>query len=147
MVSETDRLDCSTVSPTTDSAMCHDDGNDRSTRDNEEWGRIYEIPFAKWVKPFYIGNMKATVTIDKAGRVVLPKILRDELHLTPGDTLDLAVEGERVTLCPRRPVPPLQKERGVWVFRIGESLTAAETRETLRSIREQRARRDAGESR
>ncbi len=89
----------------------------------------------------YIGSMKATVTIDKAGRVVLPKTLRDELHLASGDTLDLTVEGERVTLCPRRTVPPLQKERGVWVFRIGEPLIAAETRETLRSIREQRAHR------
>ncbi|HWQ70619.1 MAG TPA: AbrB/MazE/SpoVT family DNA-binding domain-containing protein [Patescibacteria group bacterium] len=39
--------------------------------------------------------MKATVTIDKAGRVVLPKTLRDELHLAPGDTLNLKVEGER----------------------------------------------------
>lgn len=90
--------------------------------------------------------MKATVIIDKAGRVVLPKTLRDELHLVPGDTIDLTVEGERVTLRPRRTVPPLQKERGVWVFRIGEPLTAVETRETLRSIREQRARRDVGES-
>lgn len=90
--------------------------------------------------------MKATVTIDKAGRVVLPKTLRDELHLAPGDTLDLVVEGERVTLRPRPAGPPLQKERGVWVFRIGEPVTAVETRETLRSIREQCARRDAGET-
>lgn len=89
--------------------------------------------------------MKTTVTLDKAGRVVLPKRLRDGLHLVPGDTLDLAVDGERVTLCPRRTVQPLQRERGVWVFRIGEPLTAVETRETLRRIREQRARRDAGE--
>lgn len=90
--------------------------------------------------------MKATVTIDKAGRVVLPKTLRDELHLGPGDTLDLMVEGERVMLRPRRAVPPLQRERGVWVFRIGEPITAAETREALRSIREQRARRAVGET-
>lgn len=91
--------------------------------------------------------MKATVTIDKAGRVVLSKILRDELHLAPGDTLDLTVEGERVTLCPRRTAPPLQKEHGVWVSRIGEPLSAAETRATLRGVREQRARRDAGQFR
>lgn len=108
--------------------------------------RIYKIPFAKWIEPSYIGIMKTTVTLDKAGRVVLPKTLRDELHLAPGDTIDLMVEGEGVTLRPRRTVPPLQKERGVWVFRIGEPLTAMETRETLRGIRERRARRDAGES-
>lgn len=90
--------------------------------------------------------MNATVTLDKAGRVVLPKILRDELHLAPGDTLDLKVEGEQVTLRPRRATPPLQKERGVWVFRTGEPLTAGETLETLRNIREQRARHNTGDA-
>jgi AbrB family looped-hinge helix DNA binding protein len=89
--------------------------------------------------------MSARVTIDKAGRVVLPKLLRDELRLSPGDTLDLSVDGEQVTLRPRRATPPLQKERGVWVFRTGEPLTAAETRETLRGTREQRARHHAGD--
>ena len=88
--------------------------------------------------------MNATVNLDKAGRVVLPKALRDELHLAPGDSLDLTVEGEQVTLRPRRTTPPLQKERGVWVFRVGEPLTAAETRAALRNIRERRWRRKAG---
>ena len=39
-----------------------------------------------------------------------------------GDTLDLTVKGDEVTL--RRGATPLQKERGVWVFRTGEPLTA-----------------------
>lgn len=89
--------------------------------------------------------MSAKVTLDKAGRVVLPKGLRDELQLNAGDTLDLSVEGEQVTLRPRRAMPPLQKERGVWVFRTGEPLTAGETREAIRGIREARARRHAGD--
>ena len=88
--------------------------------------------------------MNATVNLDKACRVVLPKALRDELHLAPGDSLDLTVEGEQVTLRPRRTTPPLQKERGVWVFRVGEPLTAAETRTAIRNIRERRWRRKAG---
>jgi AbrB family looped-hinge helix DNA binding protein len=90
--------------------------------------------------------MEAKVTLDKAGRVVLPKILRDELHLSPGDTLELAVEGEQMTLRPQRETSPLQKERGVWVFRSGEKLAAAETRETLRKIREHRSRTGAGDA-
>ena len=91
--------------------------------------------------------MKSKVTLDRAGRVVLPKTLRDELRLSPGDTLDLTVTGNEVTLRPRRGATPLQKERGVWVFRTGKPLTAAETEETLRNIRAQRHRQNAGESR
>ena len=91
--------------------------------------------------------MSSKVTIDRAGRVVLPKSLRDEMQLSPGDTLDLTVKGDEVTLRPRRGATPLQKERGVWVFRTGKPLAADETEETLRAIRAQRQRRNAGESR
>jgi AbrB family looped-hinge helix DNA binding protein len=59
--------------------------------------------------------MTATVTIDKAGRVVIPKETRDELRLEAGDTLALESEGERVILRPVHGGTPLQKERGVWV--------------------------------
>jgi AbrB family looped-hinge helix DNA binding protein len=90
--------------------------------------------------------MDAKVTLDKAGRVVLPKILRDELHLSPGDTLELRVEGDQMTLRPQRATSPLQKERGVWVFRSGEKLTAAETREALGKIRVQRSQTNARSS-
>jgi AbrB family looped-hinge helix DNA binding protein len=90
--------------------------------------------------------MNSKVTLDRAGRVVLPKTLRDEMHLCPGDTLDLTVKGDEVTLRPRRGATSLQKERGVWVFRTGKPLTADETEETLRTIRAQRHRQNAGES-
>ena len=89
--------------------------------------------------------MNSKVTLDRAGRVVLPKSLRDEMRLSPGDTLDLTVKGDEVTLRPRRGTTPLQKERGVWVFRTGKPLTADATEETLRTIRAQRYRH-AGES-
>jgi len=88
--------------------------------------------------------VRSKVTLDRAGRVVLPKTLRDELQLSPGDTLDLSVKGDEVSLRPRRGATPLQKERGVWVFRSGEPLTASETNETLRNIRADRQRQNAG---
>ena len=103
------------------------------------------MPFPKWVHPSYNGSMNAKVTLDRAGRVVLPKTLRDEMRLSPGDTLDLTVNGDEVTLRPRRGATPLQKERGVWVFRTGTPLTAGDTEETLRAVRAQRHRRNAGE--
>ncbi len=41
--------------------------------------------------------MNITVTLDEAGRVALPQELRDQLQLTPGDTLELEAEGEQLT--------------------------------------------------
>jgi len=90
--------------------------------------------------------MKSKVILDQAGRLVLPKALRDELRLSPGDSLDLTVVGEEVTLRPNRSLNPLQKERGVWVLRTGKPLTQDEAEETLRSIRAQRQRQNLGES-
>jgi AbrB family looped-hinge helix DNA binding protein len=104
------------------------------------------MPFRQWVNPLYDGIVSSKVTLDRAGRVVLPKTLRDEMRLSPGDTLDIAVKGEELTLRPRRGATALQKERGVWVLRTDTPLTADEAEETLRNIRTQRHRRNAGES-
>jgi len=90
--------------------------------------------------------MSTTVTLDKAGRVVIPKSLRDELHLEAGDTLSLESEGERLTLRPVRSASPLRREQGVWVFRVSKKLSAAATDQVLRDLREQRYR-DLGKPR
>jgi len=60
--------------------------------------------------------MTAKITVDRAGRIVLPKSLRDEMRLSAGDTLQLESEGERITLRPVRPKAMLKKEYGVWVY-------------------------------
>ena len=86
--------------------------------------------------------MTTTVTIDKAGRVVIPKEVRDELRLEAGDTLTLESEGERVTLQPVRGGTPLQKERGVWVFHGGKPLSLDEANQIVREAREPRDRRN-----
>jgi AbrB family looped-hinge helix DNA binding protein len=82
--------------------------------------------------------MNARLTLDSAGRIVIPKGLREELHLEPGDALDLETLGEQITLRPVRESVPLSKEQGVWVFRTGHPLPATATDETLRRIREER---------
>ncbi len=66
--------------------------------------------------------MNATLTIDKAGRVVLPKAIRDEMHLVAGDTLEVRVEGEHVVLSPVRPQVGLHKEHGFWVYSTGKKV-------------------------
>jgi len=89
--------------------------------------------------------MNTTVTIDKAGRVVIPKEVRDELRLEAGDTLALESEEEHVTLRPARGGTSLRKERGVWVFHGGKPLFLDEANQLLRDAREQRDRKNAGE--
>ena len=59
-----------------------------------------------WVHPVYGDIMNGRLTLDSAGRVVIPKGLRDALHLGPGDELaplcvdtgPLAVTAAGVTL-------------------------------------------------
>lgn len=129
-------------------------GSDRIHSDKNSDGEKYPqptgcrwrlpLPFDIGMYPFYSGIMKTTVTIDKAGRVVIPKEIRDELHLEAGDTLSLESEGERVTL---RPIhgSPLQKEHGVWVFHGRNRLSLDEANQLVRDAREQRDRRNTDE--
>ena len=82
--------------------------------------------------------MNTRLVIDKAGRVVIPKPLREELHLEPGDSLEMESVGERITLRPVRGTGPLSKEHGVWVFQSDDPLPASATDDMLRQIREER---------
>jgi AbrB family looped-hinge helix DNA binding protein len=84
--------------------------------------------------------MSTTVTLDKAGRVVIPKPLRDELRLAPGDSLTLESVGDHVTLRPIRSASALHKKRGIWVFRGDRKMSAAETDRALESLRHDRHR-------
>jgi AbrB family looped-hinge helix DNA binding protein len=88
--------------------------------------------------------MNTTVTMDKAGRVVLPKELRDELRLEPDDRLELESDGQRVILRPIHSTTPLKKENGVWVLRTGRKLPASVTDKAIRSSREKRDAQNSG---
>jgi AbrB family looped-hinge helix DNA binding protein len=87
--------------------------------------------------------MNTTVTIDKSGRVVIPKKIRDELRPVAGDTLALESEGERVTLRPVDAGTPLQRECGVWVFRAGKALSLDEANEIVGETRAERDRQNS----
>lgn len=98
------------------------------------------IPFDHWEFPLHNGSMSTTVTLDSAGRVLIPKALRDKLHLEAGDTLELESEGERLALRPVRSGSSLRKELGVWVFRRGApgSISTQTTNQVLDDLRSQR---------
>jgi AbrB family looped-hinge helix DNA binding protein len=82
--------------------------------------------------------MKSQLTLDKAGRLVLPKAVRDQLRLQPGDSLEMESEGEVINLRPVRGTGQLRKEHGVWVFHGEQPLTASATDDMLQSVREER---------
>ncbi len=84
------------------------------------------------------------ITIDKAGRIVIPKPVRDTLGLQPGDALELESTAESMTIRPLRESMPLRQERGVWVYRSGKPLPAGVVEETLRSLRQERELQQLG---
>ena len=63
--------------------------------------------------------MDTRVTIDRFGRLVLPKAVRQALDLKPGDGLKIETEEDRLILSRVRDQSGLQKEDGVRVHRSG----------------------------
>ena len=84
---------------------------------------------------FYNAIMSIHLTVDKAGRVVLPKPVRDELQLSPGDSLELESSEQQIVLRPVRGIGPLRKKQGVWVFRTGEPLSAETVNHAITEVR------------
>jgi AbrB family looped-hinge helix DNA binding protein len=58
---------------------------------------VAEIPVIP-ASPGTIDGMRTT--IDRAGRVVVPKELRVALNLNGGDEVEIELQGERITLTP-----------------------------------------------
>jgi AbrB family looped-hinge helix DNA binding protein len=93
-----------------------------------------------------MGAMPAKLTVDKLGRIVLPKSVREQLQLAPGDELELVRLDDRITLRPLRGTPRLRKKRGVWVFHCGEPMLASTVGETTEQVRRKRYEENIGQS-
>jgi AbrB family looped-hinge helix DNA binding protein len=82
--------------------------------------------------------MNTTITVDKAGRIVLPKPVRDTLQLQAGDSLELEISGEEITLRPVRAKMRLHREDGMWVFTTDEPLPENLVEDTMEAVRRER---------
>jgi AbrB family looped-hinge helix DNA binding protein len=83
--------------------------------------------------------MATKVSIDKAGRFVLPKTLRKKMRVEAGDELLIEEkEDDCITLRPLRRQAPLKKELGIWVYQ-GEPSTVVLS-ELIDAEREKRLR-------
>jgi AbrB family looped-hinge helix DNA binding protein len=82
--------------------------------------------------------MSTRISIDKAGRVVLPKSLREKMRVEAGDELLVEAEGDRITLRPIRQEALLKKELGILVYQ-GES-SSTSIPELIDAEREKRVR-------
>ena len=86
------------------------------------------------------------VTLDKAGRLVVPKPLREQFNLTPGCKLEIKAAGDGITLRRADAEPTLVRKQGILVHQgagrvmldIGDSVRAE------RNARHAQIVRDAG---
>jgi AbrB family looped-hinge helix DNA binding protein len=85
--------------------------------------------------------MKDTmVPIDQAGRIVLPKRVREELAIKPGDTFKISIAGVAVTLTPNKESTGFVRKGKALVFSTPgeETLSEKTAQEILESGRGER---------
>lgn len=78
---------------------------------------------------------------------MLPKPVREELQLAPGDSLELESSEDRIVLRPARGNGRMYKKQGVWVFNSGVPLTQDTVNKTVRRVRLERERQITGKGR
>jgi AbrB family looped-hinge helix DNA binding protein len=87
------------------------------------------------------------VSIDGAGRIVLPKEMRDELVIRPGDLLKVSIQGNEVTLRPSEQKAGFVRKGKALIFsrETADVLGRDMVEEILTQEREERASRVTSE--
>ncbi len=83
-------------------------------------------------------GVRHLVTIDRAGRLVVPKALRDELAVVPGQPLEAQVRDGRLEIEPRRFDAELVESDGLLIITPREPtpvMTPEDVRAVLESVR------------
>ena len=89
---------------------------------------------------YFSGMKEMTVPIDQAGRIVLPKNVRHELAIKPGDTLKVSIHGSSVTLTPNKEATGFVRKGRALVFSTTEagSLRQEAVNDILEQSRDER---------
>jgi len=83
------------------------------------------------------------VKIDKAGRIVLPKPVRERFRLRAGTSLELEEHPEGLVLRPVGRRPSLVQQQGVWVH-LGKAPQGFDWNRVLDDARDERIKDVAG---
>ena len=81
--------------------------------------------------------------VDKAGRIILPKPVRDRLQLKDGSELEMEETPEGIVLKPSEHRPSMVKKDGLWVH-TGKVPPGFDVVQAVRDGREDRTRKLAG---
>ena len=82
--------------------------------------------------------MKTIVTLDKAGRLILPKKIRDRLNLHAHSRLSVEIMGDKIELSPEAPEVTLVRQGNRRVIVGWEGFNATEA---VREMREDQVNR------
>ena len=63
------------------------------------------------------------ITIDRAGRIVIPKSIRERYHLQPGTELQIESEADGISLKICDTEPSIIRKRGILVHHGSDTLT------------------------
>ncbi len=89
--------------------------------------------------------MGATVTIDSSGRLVIPRNIREQLHLRSGSRLNLEISGGGVFLAPLpNEDARIVKRGGRLVIETSEVISDDDVRKAIVADREERANKLSG---
>ncbi|MBV8055217.1 MAG: AbrB/MazE/SpoVT family DNA-binding domain-containing protein [Deltaproteobacteria bacterium] len=84
-----------------------------------------------------VSSRGTKLKIDKSGRIVVPKALRERLGLKPGTELEAFDQQDGMLLCTVEERPALVKVDGLWVHR-GVAQPGANWDRIIQELREER---------
>ncbi len=78
------------------------------------------------------------ITIDKAGRIVIPKSIRERYHLQPGTELQIESEADGISLKICDTEPSIIRKKGIFVHH-GSEIVTLDTADFINRQRDSRA--------